>query len=195
MEKVAKFAHRIHIDLMDDEFTKRHNVVAGDAWWPVGVKADFHLMYKQPGRAVDVILEHKPNMILIHAESSGRFIELADRLHGLGVLVGVALLPHTTVATIAPALEHIDHVLIFSGDLGNFGGHANLRLLEKVTELKQTKPNLEIGWDGGINEQNISKLVFAGVDVLNVGGFIQNTPEPEKSYQRLVRIAEETGTT
>jgi ribulose-phosphate 3-epimerase len=105
------------------------------------------------------------------------------------------LLPQTTVETITPALDHIDHVLIFSGDLGNFGGHANLRLLDKVAELRRHKPELEIGWDGGINEQNISKLVFAGVDVLNVGGYIQNAEEPEKAYSRLVRIAEETGTT
>jgi len=118
METAAKFAHRVHIDLMDDEFTKKPNISAKDAWWPVGTKADFHLMYKQPGRAVELILEHKPNMIIVHAESSGRFIELADRLHQLSVLVGVALLPQTSVETIAPALEHIDHVLVFSGDLG-----------------------------------------------------------------------------
>jgi ribulose-phosphate 3-epimerase len=195
MAKVAGFAHRIQIDLTDGVLAKSPTVMPDEAWWPIGVKADFHLMYKQPSRAVDVILEHKPHMIIVHAESSGRFIEMADKLHGLGVFVGVALLPQTTVETITPALDHIDHVLIFSGDLGNFGGHANLRLLDKVAELRRHKPELEIGWDGGINEQNISKLVFAGVDVLNVGGYIQNAEEPEKAYSRLVRIAEETGTT
>jgi len=33
------------------------------------------------------------------------------------------------------------------------------------------------------------------VDVLNVGGFIQNSADPEHSYDTLQRIAEETGTT
>jgi ribulose-phosphate 3-epimerase len=195
MARIAGFAERIQIDLTDGDFAKAPTLKPEDAWWPVGVKADFHLMYRQPARAADVILEHKPNLIIVHAESSGKFIELADRLHQLGVMVGVALLPQTPAATIAPALKHIDHVLIFSGDLGSFGGHANLRLLQKIEELKSRKPALEIGWDGGINEQNVSKLVSGGVDVLDVGGAIQEADEPDKAYRRLARIAEETGTT
>jgi pentose-5-phosphate-3-epimerase len=54
---------------------------------------------------------------------------------------------------------------------------------------------LEIGWDGGINDRNISQLVFGGVDVLNVGGYIQNANNPERAYNSLFRIADETGTT
>lgn len=195
MARVAGFAERIQIDLTDGRFAKTPTLRPENAWWPVGVKADFHLMYKQPGQAVEVILEHRPNLIIVHAESNGRFMELADRLHDLGIMVGVALLPQTPARTIAPALAHIDHVLIFSGDLGNFGGHANLSLLQKADELKTQKPELEIGWDGGVNEQNTAGLIAGGVDVLNVGGFLQTAPEPEKAFRRLARIAEETGTT
>ena len=89
--------------------------------------------------------------------------------------------------------EAIDHVLIFSGNLGSYGGHANLDLLHTVRYLKNHKPGLEIGWDGGINSQNVAQLVFGGVDVLNVGAFIQNAENPEKAYLALDRIASETG--
>jgi pentose-5-phosphate-3-epimerase len=54
---------------------------------------------------------------------------------------------------------------------------------------------LEIGWDGGVTDQNISQLAFAGVDVFNVGGFIQKAEDPEKAFHVLERIADETGTT
>jgi len=37
--------------------------------------------------------------------------------------------------------------------------------------------------------------VFGGVDVLDVGGYIQDAADPQKAYERLARIAEETGTT
>jgi ribulose-phosphate 3-epimerase len=195
MEKVAQFAQRVQIDLTDGKFAPSQTVKPQDAWWPVGVQADFHLMYEQPDDAIEVILEHKPHMIIAHAEARGNFNGIAGRLRELGVKAGIAILAKTSVDSIVPALEMADHVLIFSGTLGEYGGHANLDLLKKVEYLKQHKPNIEIGWDGGINTQNISQLAFSGIDVFNVGGFIQDAPNPEQAYQSLQRIAEETGTT
>jgi ribulose-phosphate 3-epimerase len=195
IKKVAHFAHRIQIDLTDGQFAKSRTISPGDAWWPVGVKADIHLMYQKPHKAIDTILRHKPNMIILHAESDGDFISLSKRLRSLGVKAGVALLANTSVNMIIPALDTIDHVLIFSGNLGEYGGHANFELLKKVDFLKQHKPNIEIGWDGGITDQNISRLSSGGVDVFDVGSFIQNANDPHRAYQSLERIAEETGTT
>lgn len=195
MEVVAGFAERVQIDLTDGEFAKSATLAPEDAWWPVGVKADFHLMYKDPHRAADVILEHRPNMIIVHAEASGNFLNFASRLKRLGIKVGVALLPNTQAENIIPALDHIDHVLIFSGSLGEFGGHARLDLLGKARQLKSAKRSLEIGWDGGINNQNVAQLVAGGVDVLDVGGYIQHSDDPKKAYKTLDRIAQEMGTT
>jgi pentose-5-phosphate-3-epimerase len=70
----------------------------------------------------------------------------------------------------------------------------NLDLLNKVNALRQHRRDIEIGWDGGINDQNISQLAFGGVDVFNVGGYLQNSADPEKSFRTLVRITQETGT-
>jgi ribulose-phosphate 3-epimerase len=195
MEKVASFAERIQIDLTDGEFASHKTIGPQDAWWPVGIQADFHLMYRRPDKAVEVLLEHKPNMIILHAEAEGNFLAFAQRFRRLGIKIGLALLPSTSVGTVAPALNHLDHVLIFSGSLGEYGGHANLDLLNKVHELKQHNPKLEIGWDGGVNTHNISQLASGGIDVFNVGGFLQESPDPERDYNALKRIAEETGTT
>jgi ribulose-phosphate 3-epimerase len=195
IEKVGHFAQRIQIDLTDGVFAKSKTVKPEDAWWPVGLLADFHLMYSRPDSAIETILEHQPHMIIVHAEADGNFEAFADICHHHGVKIGVALLQKTSVESVLSALNTIDHVLIFSGDLGNYGGHANLDLLNKVTTLKQHRQDIEIGWDGGINQQNISRLIFGGVDVLNVGGFIQKSPDPEQAYSFLDRIAQETGTT
>lgn len=196
MEKVAGFAHRIQIDLTDGRFTKEKTVEPEHAWWIAGVKADIHLMYKDPWPAAQIVMEHKPNLIIVHAEAEGNFGPFAELCHSRGVSVGVALLQDTPAQTLLPSLDNIDHVLIFSGNLGYQGGsQANFGLLDKIKALKDRKPSLEIGWDGGINDQNISQLVFGGVDVLNVGGFIQKSPDPAHAYKTLERIAEETGTT
>lgn len=196
MHKVAHFAHRVQIDLTDGIFAEHKTVKPEEVWWPVGVKADVHLMFQEPLEAVKTVLKHKPHMVIIHAEAGGDFMEVVRLCKDKGVKVGVALMPRTAANTIESGLSHIDHVLIFSGNLGYQGGsQADLSLLDKAKELKAKKPSLEIGWDGGINVQNVSQLVFGGVDVLDVGGFIQHADDPAKAYKSLERIAEETGTT
>ncbi len=196
VNKVAHLATRVHIDLTDGVFTKERTVAPEQAWWPVGVKADFHLMYKNPAEAVRRVLEHQPNLVIIHAEAEGDFMLLADLCHGQNVKVGIALLQSSPAEKILPALQHIDSVLIFSGNLGYQGGsYADPRLLEKVQFLKAHEPGLEIGWDGGISDQNVAELVNGGVEVLNVGGFIQKADDPSRAFQSLQRIADETGTT
>lgn len=195
VSKVAHFAHRVQIDLTDGVFATSKTVKPEEAWWPVGFKADFHLMYKNPLPAVKTIMEHKPNLIIVHAEADGDFARLAEFCKSLSVKVGVALLQKTHPETIIPALSVVDHVLIFSGNLGHYGGRANLKLLGKINILRRHKPELEVGWDGGVDQQNASELVAGGVDVLNVGGYLQNSPDPPRAYSALQRIADETGET
>ncbi len=196
MEKVAHFANSVHIDLTDGIFAEPKTVSAEDAWWPVGIKADFHLMIKDPEPAARAAAKHHPHLIIVHAEASGSFEEFAGFCRQQHIKVGVALLQKTPPDIILPALQLVDHVLIFSGNLGHQGGsRVNFQLLDKVKILKNHKPELEIGWDGGINDQNISQLAFAGVDVFNVGGFIQKAADPQKAFHALQRIADETGTT
>lgn len=195
IEKVAHFAQRIQIDLTDGEFATSRTIMPQDAWWPAGVKADFHLMYHRPDAAIKTILEHRPNMIIVHAEADGNFEAFAGQCRRLGVKIGIALLPQTLPAAIEASLNQVDHVLIFSGDLGRYGGRANLDLLRKAESIKHSNPKIEIGWDGGINDQNISQLAFGGVDVFNVGGYLQLAADPRQAYETLCRIADETGTT
>jgi ribulose-phosphate 3-epimerase len=196
MEKVAPFAHRIQIDLTDGIFAAPKSVGAEHAWWPAGVKADFHLMFKDPEKAARTVAAHKPHLIIVHAEADGDFSAFAYFCRQHKIKTGVALLQHTPAEAILPMLHSIDHVLIFSGNLGHQGGgHINFQLLEKVKLLKSHKHNLEIGWDGGITDQNISELAFGGIDVFNVGSFIQKADNPEKAYHALERIADETGET
>lgn len=195
MERIAHFAHRIQIDLTDGKFAEPKTVSAREAWWPVGVKADIHLMFRDPEHAAQIIAPHKPHMLIVHAESDGNFEAFAHFCKQHDIKVGVALLQKTPAESILPALHFIDHVLIFAGHLGHYGGHADMRQTSKIQILKEHKSNLEVGWDGGINDQNISQLAFAGVDVFNVGGFIQKAEDPEKAFKKLDRIADETGET
>lgn len=188
IERVVHFGHRLHLDFMDGELAPSLSPPLKTAWWPAGVIADLHLMYQRPADYIDEIVELKPHLTIIHAEADGIFKPFAEVLKANNIKVGVALMASTAVDVITGQFDLIDHVLIFSGHLGYFGGRADLHLLEKVKQLKSINPNIEIGWDGGINSSNIEQLVSGGVDVLNVGGYLQRATDPEAAYAKLKDI-------
>ncbi len=189
MERVAQFALRVHIDVADGIFTPVKLIPLDQIWWPGGVRADVHVMYEDPFKHTALLLDLRPQLIVVHAEAKGDFADFADEAHNHGIEVGIALKPETGVDAIESALELIDHVQIFSGNIGHFGGQADTRLLGKALRLKQLKPQLEIGWDGGINDQNAALLVASGIEVLNVGGFIHHAADPKAAYEMLEAAA------
>lgn len=185
IEQTLSYAHRLHIDLADGIFTNNKLMEIEDVWWPGGVRADLHVMYRSPFAHTDALVALQPQLIIVHAEAEGDYVAFAETLHRHGIEAGVAILPDTSVESIAPALDLIDHVLIFSGNLGHFGGHADLKLLEKAKQLRGLKPTIEIGWDGGVSDKNAKKLAHGGVDVLNAGGYLHGTQDAAKSYAKL----------
>jgi len=188
IEKIAPFATRIHIDLTDGLFATTTLLNLEHIWWPHSVLADLHLMYERPDLYLDEIIKLKPSLTIVQAEAQGNFSEIAKALHQADIKIGVALLENTPVKTINGALDDIDHVLIFSGNLGHQGGDAKLKHLDKVKYIKNRKPEIEVSWDGGITNHNAKQLIDGGVDVLNVGGYIQRAKDPGDAYAKLKKI-------
>ncbi|HSH18408.1 MAG TPA: hypothetical protein VK978_03415 [Candidatus Saccharimonadales bacterium] len=186
MERVTAFARRVHIDLSDGSLAPNTLLDLDHVWWPATVRADLHMMYKRPFEYLEILKVLTPQLVIVHAEGEGDFKAFAKLMHNNGVETGVALLPETPAELLTDWLPLIDHVMLFSGKLGHFGGTADLRLLDKARLLKKLKPQLEIGWDGGINKENARALADGGIEVLNVGGFIQRSPDPAAAYEELV---------
>lgn len=186
VDTIASEAKRLHLDVSDGILTPEKLIGIADIWWPGQVRADIHVMYQRPFEHLALLINLQPQLIIVHAEAEGDFQKFADMAHTHGIEVGVALQQSTPPELIQPALGLIDHVLIFSGKLGYFGGQADLKLLSKVAKLRRWKPQLEIGWDGGVNPENARPLVQGGVQVLNSGGFIQKSKHPAEAYRQLL---------
>ncbi len=185
VERIAPFAERIHIDLMDGIFAPTVSVAVPRVWWPHSVKADIHLMYQKPESVLEQLIYLKPDMVIIHAEAEVDHMQFAARLHAEGMQAGLALLQQTAVVATERFLNSFDYVLIFSGTLGYHGGVADLSLLEKVPQIRDAHPDVEIAWDGGISLDNAKALIDGGVQVLNVGGAIQGADSPLAVYADL----------
>ncbi|HEX5456667.1 MAG TPA: hypothetical protein VFW77_04890 [Candidatus Saccharimonadales bacterium] len=191
MNRVAAFAPRVQIDLMDGDFASPKSIDLDKIWWPGHITADIHIMYRHPGDYIDKLIELKPSLVIIHAEADIDHKDFAEKMHLNGISAGICLLADTPIEGVKDIIGSFDHVLIFGGKLGSFGGNADLTQAIKARQAKELKPDLEIGWDGGTNDQNAKQLVEAGIDVLNAGGFIQKAENPKKAYERLLQIVKQ----
>lgn len=187
MNRAAAFAPRIQIDLMDGDFAQPKSIELEKIWWPEDVTADIHIMYRTPGDYIDKLIELDPSLVIIHAEASVDHKAFAQKLHTEAISAGLCLLADTPISKVKDIIDEFDHILIFGGTLGSFGGNADLAQLEKAKQAIELKPTLEIGWDGGVNDAIAKQLADGGIDVLNAGGFIQKAEDPKAAYEKLLQ--------
>lgn len=186
IEKYHGFAERVHIDISDGEFAPTFTINAAQVWWPQEWTVDIHAMVARPSEHLETLLALKPNMIIFHAEIQEDVVAVLQHVKKFDIKAGLALLRSTVPSTVAAAIQEADHVMVFSGELGKYGGTANLMQLEKVRLIKNIRQDVEIGWDGGVNVENAYSLAQGGVDVLNVGGTLANAEDPQNVYATLV---------
>jgi ribulose-phosphate 3-epimerase len=186
IERLHGFAERIHIDISDGEFAPTFTVGAAQVWWPQEWTVDIHAMVARPSEHLETLISLKPHMLIFHAETSEDIVPILTHVKKFGIKAGLALLRSTVPGTVSDAISVADHVMIFSGDLGKYGGTASLMQLEKVRLIRTLKPSVEIGWDGGVNVENVYSLSQGGVGVLNVGSTIARAQDPQSVYATLV---------
>lgn len=184
--RLQPFASRVQIDLADGDFAPTQTIGPTELRWPENWAVDIHLMYQRPVEQLEALARLAPRRVILHAEAEGDLLGSIQYLQKVGIKTGLALLRGTVPESVRELILAVDHVLIFSGDLGKYGGKANLLQLEKVRIVKKMKPELEIGWDGGANLDNAYTLALGGVNVINVGGAIAHSKNPAATYAQLV---------
>lgn len=193
LEKIHTFAQRVHVDLTDGLFAPTQTITANQIWWPQEWQIDVHAMVSDPTLYLEQLLPLHPHMIIFHAEVETDLLPIFQKVKAAGVKAGVSLLKQTVPSDVSEVISAADHVMIFSGDLGKYGGTASLMQLEKVRLVKNINAGAEIGWDGGITVENAFSLMQGGVDVFNVGGAIQKADDPEAAYAALVKEVNRQG--
>lgn len=187
IERLQPFAQRVHIDISDGEFAPSFLLNESQIFWPKEWIVDIHAMVARPAEHLAALIALKPNLIVFHAETGQNLTPILDEIKKNGIKAGIALQRPTVPSTVDAAIKAADHVLVFSGDLGHYGGTASLMQLEKVRLIRAINPNVEIGWDGGVSVDNAYTLTQGGVDVLNTGGAIAKAEDPATVYATLVK--------
>ncbi len=186
IQRLQPFAERVHIDISDGEFAPTHLVEPAQLSWPSNWIVDIHAMVAYPSQYVQALIALKPNLVIFHSEVVEDLLPTLQQLKQVGIKTGIALLRSTVPKTVAAYIEAADHVLVFSGDLGTYGGTASLMQLEKVRLIRTIHPDVEIGWDGGASLENVFSLAQGGIDVINSGGAISDAANPSDMYSKMV---------
>jgi ribulose-phosphate 3-epimerase len=185
-----------HLDVMDGNFVP--NISFGPMLIQFFRKAtsktcDVHLMIEKPERYLTAFKEAGADIITVHAEACIHLHRTIQQIKELGIKAGVALNPHTPVASLANVIKEIDLVCLMSVNPG-FGGQQFIpATLPKISELKkmitQTTSSALIEIDGGVTLENAPAIVEAGADVLVAGNTVFKSKDPLATITSLKRIA------
>lgn len=193
LERVHTFVNRVHVDFSDGTLAPTPTIGSSQIWWPKEWQIDIHAMVADPAMHVDALIALQPTLIIFHAEVKTDLIPVLQKVKASGIKAGVAVQRPTVPSDISALLSAADHVTVFSGNLGEYGGTASLMQLEKVRLIKNINAAVEIGWDGGITVENAFSLAQGGVDVMYVGSAIQKASDPKAAYDSLVKEVNKQG--
>lgn len=181
-----------HLDVMDGVFVP--NISFG---MPV-IKSmakhttkplDVHLMIVEPDRYIQTFADLGADVLTVHVEACTHLHRSLQSIKAKGMKAGVALNPHTPVASLSHIIADIDLVCLMSVNPG-FGGQSFIEATyEKVRELRtlidENKASTLIEIDGGVTNQNASQLVAAGADVLVAGSYVFSASDPTATIANL----------
>lgn len=182
----------LHIDVMDGHFVP--NITIG----PVVVSKirkhsslffDVHLMIDEPNRYAKEFVKAGADLITFHAEAINDHKSLIESIRSLGCKVGISINPETSVDTIKNIISHVDLVLIMSVHPG-FGGQQFISdVLPKIKEVRkiidESKKQIYLEVDGGINDKTASRALTAGADVLVAGSYVFKHDDYKTAIQSL----------
>lgn len=181
-----------HIDVMDGVFVP--NISFGIPVMKAIKKhakkvMDVHLMIIDPDRYINDFKKAGADILTVHYEACTHLHRTIQAIKAEGMKAGVSLNPHTPIAALEDIIVNLDLVLIMSVNPG-FGGQSFIEnTYKKVIQLKDlieksgSKAVIEI--DGGVNDENCSKLVAAGADVLVAGSFVFKSKDPMATISKL----------
>jgi ribulose-phosphate 3-epimerase len=178
-------ADLIHFDVMDGHFVPNLSFgipVLQAVTRRTRLPVDVHLMVANPDRLIDDYLAAGAARVAVHWEAAVHLDRLVTHIRKGGASPGVAVNPATPVEMLVDILPQLDYVLLMSVNPG-FGGQKFLaHALDKARRLtalaRECGKALEIAMDGGIERDNIHRVVAAGVAVCVVGSAIFSAADP-----------------
>jgi len=157
-----------------------------------GARLDCHLMVEEPERHFEAVAKAGGDSVTFHVEACDdppRAIALA---RSLGMGVGAAFNPETSVDDAVGAADGADLVLCMSIHPGYSGQAFMPDALDRIARLRALLPaGTRVQVDGGINRKTIVDAREAGADLLVAGSAVFWSDDPALAYRELVGTVSE----
>ena len=172
-------ARYLHVDVMDGKFVPSisFGMPVIKSIRPVSdIVFDVHLMIEEPVRYIKEFVESGADIITVHLEACEDVQATIDKIHAYGVKAGLSIKPGPPVESLLPYLDKVEMILMMSVEPG-FGGQKyiegsteRIRQVRQMLDERNLATDLEV--DGGINLENVSTVLEAGVNVVVAGSAI-----------------------
>jgi ribulose-phosphate 3-epimerase len=190
-------ADLIHVDVMDGHFVPNITIgppVVRSIKRVAQVPLDVHLMITDPDQYIDAFVAAGASMVSVHIEVLPHLHRTVHAIKALGAKAGVVLNPATPVAALTEIAADVDFILVMSVNPG-FGGQRFIPASErKVTEVRRLLDRVgnaaPIEIDGGIDVNNIARVVAAGAEIIVAGSAVFHSGDAERATRDLKAAAQ-----
>ena len=190
-------ADLIHFDVMDNHYVPNLTIgpMVCEAIKPHckrgerAVPIDVHLMVKPVDALIPLFAKAGASIISFHPEASEHVDRTLQLIRSHGVKAGLVLNPATPLHWLDHTLHELDLVLLMSVNPG-FGGQAFLEsVLPKIEAVRRridaSGREIWLEVDGGVNAENVRRVVAAGADTLVAGSAVFSGGDYRRSIAAL----------
>lgn len=154
-----------------------------------GGRVDVHLMVESPERHFRQFREAGADSVTFHYEAVDDVAAITGAARELGLGVGVALKPQTSVEDVAEAATSAgaDFVLCMSIEPGYSGQKFMPEAFERLRRLRELLPEeMQLQVDGGVNHDNVREARESGANLLVAATAVFGEGDPIGGYRSLV---------
>ena len=188
-------ADLIHLDIMDGNFVPNISfgpMIVESIKGKTSLPLEVHLMVEKPEKHIKSFINAGGDIIIVHYETTKHLDRLIQTINEANVKSGIALNPATPLSVIEYLINEIDVLLLMSVNPG-YGGQKfipeTISKIEKARKIiANQKKSISLAVDGGINLDNISNVVKAGVDIVVAGQIIFKSANPEETIKKIKSI-------
>jgi len=180
-EAEAAGVDAIQIDVMDGSFVPDITFGPGVVRALrslVSVPLDIDLMIVEPERHLAAFADAGADRLIVHWEACTHPYHVLQSIRKLGVEVGVAIAPGTSLSALEELLDLVDLIQVMTVNPG-WGGqpflHSQLDKIRRLRRMLEERGlDVAIGVDGGIDTTTAPLVVSAGATMMVSGSSIYN---------------------
>lgn len=187
VKKVEPFVSWCHLDVTDGIFSQ-HKTWNNSADLPsleTALKAEAHLMVKEPEKMLASWLKRPIARVIVHLEAVSDMDWVIQRCRDAGIEIGVAINPGTAWEGLKPWLEKVDLVQTLAVKPGPSGQNIAENTYEKIANIHKSCPRCIIELDGGVNLETGKRAAECGASILVAGSYVFNALDIQKAIEDL----------